>query len=450
LNAGVSTLKEAAGRSSRSAHLLSSEAARRLERTRRDRERLLASRKEAERAAAETHSTGVSLREAEETRRAAEAALETASQEAESARAAYGGLNRRLEVLQSAVWEGKNRLSTVSGELERLREVSGRDTESLGLKASGAAELVNRLVAAVRERRNRLRSSRGEVSSARSEVSAERTNLSRRSTGLAGELATLRAETSQLQERLARSEQAAGQAREELSEEWGADLEAARREAEHLPDEETAEAERNRLARNLKRFGDVNLLAISQRDQLAERLEFVAAQRADAEEAARDISRIIQDIDGEIESRFDGTFRRVRDSFRELMPRLMEGSSGELELSEEGVEIGLRLGRRGWRPLHVLSGGERALLALSFLFSVFLSRTQGDTGAFCILDEAEAALDDLNLARFLAVVDSYRASGQFVLVTHQKRTMAAADVLYGVTQDASGATAVVSKRLAGD
>lgn len=450
LNAGVSALEDAAGQFSRAAHLIASEATRRLERARRDRDRILANQREAERAEAEASSTEAALREAEETRRRAEAALEAASGEVETARAAYGELNRRLEGLRSAVREGRSRLSTVSGELERLREVSTRDTSGLGRTASGAAELVNQLVAAARERRNRLRSSRAQVSSTRNEVSAERTALSRRDTELAGELATLRAEISQLQERLARSEQAAERAREEISEEWGADLETARREAEHLPDEKTSEAERNRLARNLKRFGDVNLLAISQRDQLAERLEFVASQRADAEEAATDLNHIIQDIDGEIESRFDGTFRRVRESFRDLVPRLMEGSAGELELSEEGVEIGLRLGRRGWRPLHVLSGGERALLALSFLFSVFLSRTQGATGAVCILDEAEATLDDLNLARFLAVVDFYRASGQFVLVTHQKRTMAAADVLYGVTQDASGATAVVSKRLAGD
>ena len=101
--------------------------------------------------------------------------------------------------------------------------------------------------------------------------------------------------------------------------------------------------------------------------------------------------------------------------------------------------------------MRVLSGGERALLALSFLFSIFLSHPRGDSaGAFCVLDEAEAALDDLNLARFLAVVDSHRANGQYLLVTHQKRTMAAADVLYGVVQDASGASTVVSKRMQGE
>ena len=133
-----------------------------------------------------------------------------------------------------------------------------------------------------------------------------------------------------------------------------------------------------------------------------------------------------------------------------MVPRMMKDASGVLDLSEEGVEIGLRLGRRGWKPLRVLSGGERALLALSFLFSIFLSRPGGDAGAFCVLDEAEAALDDVNLARFLAVVDSHRATGQYLLVTHQKRTMAAADVLYGVIQDAAGATTVVSKRMQGE
>ena len=155
-------------------------------------------------------------------------------------------------------------------------------------------------------------------------------------------------------------------------------------------------------------------------------------------------------MDREIEVRFSETFGRVRGAFGEIVPKMLAGASGTLDLSEEGVEVGIRLGRKGWRPLRVLSGGERALLALSFLFSIFLSRPTGGSGAFCILDEAEAALDDVNLARFLSVVDSHRSGGQYLLVTHQKRTMAAADVLYGVVQDASGATTVVSKRLQGE
>ena len=89
-------------------------------------------------------------------------------------------------------------------------------------------------------------------------------------------------------------------------------------------------------------------------------------------------------------------------------------------------------------------------MALSFLFCIFLERSKGDPRAFFMLDEAEAALDDLNLGRFLAVIDAYKADGQLLLVTHQKRTMAAADVLYGTALDASSATVVVSKRLTGE
>ena len=300
----------------------------------------------------------------------------------------------------------------------------------------------------MRSRRSGLRRLRGEAAEARRRVSGERTTLSRRTVDLAGRLATARANAERLAEEVERAESAAATAGEVIQAEWGATLETARKEAEKH--EESTDGERQTLARKLKRFGDVNLLALSQEQGLRERHEFVSAQRADAEAAANELNRIIQSVDGEIETRFAQTFGRVREAFGEMVPRMLEGSSGVLDLSEEGVEIGLRLGRKGWRPLRVLSGGERALLALSFLFSVFLSRPGGDSGAFCVLDEAEAALDDLNLARFLSVVDSHRANGQYLLVTHQKRTMAAADVLYGVVQDASGATTVVSKRLQGE
>jgi chromosome segregation protein len=280
------------------------------------------------------------------------------------------------------------------------------------------------------------------------ELSESRAALSRRSVELAGELATVRAATDRLRDELERDELSASEALEEVESEWGATLDSAREESGSLP--EALEPERQRLARKIKRFGDVNLLALSQESQLRERHEFVSVQRADAEAAANELNRIMHDVDEEIETRFTETFGRVRAAFGEIVPRMLNGASGRMELTEEGVEIVLRLGRRGWRSLNVLSGGERALLALSFLFSIFLSRPDRSTGAFCMLDEAEAALDDVNLARFLAVVDSYRSDGQFILVTHQKRTMAAADVLYGVTQDASGATVVVSKRLSGE
>ena len=374
--------------------------------------------------------------------------LVAATAAAEKTGAAAADSDRRLSELRATLAAGASRKEAISRRLERsagsLEEGTG-DPDALATRAARAS---TKLVTAVRSRRNGLRRLRGEVAEAHRRVSAERTTLSRRTVDLAGKLATAHAHAERLAEEVDRAESAAAEAGEEIQAEWGATLETARQEAEKH--EESTDGERHTLARRLKRFGDVNLLALSQEEGLRERHEFISAQRADAEAAANELNRIIQSVDGEIESRFTETFGRVRDAFGEMVPRMLEGSSGVLDLSEEGVEIGLRLGRKGWRPLRVLSGGERALLALSFLFSVFLSRPGGNDGAFCVLDEAEAALDDLNLARFLSVVDSHRANGQYLLVTHQKRTMAAADVLYGVVQDASGATTVVSKRLQGE
>jgi chromosome segregation protein len=374
--------------------------------------------------------------------------LAAATATAEAADAAAADSDRRLSELRATLASGECRKKSISRRLERSANALEEGAGNAEAFAARAAQAATKLVTTVRRRRSALRRLRADGAEAHRHVSAERTTLSRKSADLAGKLATARAQVERLAEEVSRAESAAAEAGEEIQAQWATTLDAARQEAEKH--EESTDGERQTLARKLKRFGDVNLLALSQEEGLRERHQFVSAQRADAENAANELNRIIRSVDMEIESRFAETFGRVREAFGEMVPRMLEGSSGVLELSEDGVEIGLRLGRKGWRPLRVLSGGERALLALSFLFSIFLSRPGEDSGAFCVLDEAEAALDDLNLARFLTVVDSHRANGQYLLVTHQKRTMAAADVLYGVIQDASGATTVVSKRLQGE
>ena len=392
--------------------------------------------------------TEVALAEAEKNSDLMKKELAAATAAAEEASASAADSERRLSELRATLGAGASRREAISRRLQRSAgslEGGAGDLEALAARSANSA---TKLVTTVRPRTNGLRRRRAEAAEAHRRLSAERTTLSRRTVDLAGRLATSRAQAERLAEEVSRVESAAAEAGDEIQAEWGATLDTARQEAEKH--DESTDKERHTLARRLKRFGDVNLLALSQEEGLRKRHEFVSAQRADAEAAANELNRIIQSVDREIESRFSETFGRVSDAFGEMVPRMLEGSSGVLDLSEEGVEIGLRLGRKGWRPLRVLSGGERALLALSFLFSVFLSRPGGDSGAFCVLDEAEAALDDLNLARFLSVVDSHRANGQYLLVTHQKRTMAAADVLYGVIQDASGATTVVSKRLQGE
>ncbi len=448
LGPGVESFVAALHRLERASGQLSRQARRRQSSAAAARQRRL----EQERAAEELEGR-ISAAEAE--LEAAEAASEEARREladatarAEREREPFEELSRRRERLRSAVADGERRRWELERRLKAVRDISETGTERAERVSARSVELVRALTAVLRERRSRLRSRRSALTDEHRRVAEQRAACSREAVELAGQIATARGAAVRVQEDLERAERSSAAAAEEVRDEWGATLEEARREAEGLPRD--TDAERNRLARRLKRFGDVNLLAISQEQELRERHAFVAAQRADAEAAATELNRIIHEIDREIEARFTRTFGRVRRAFAEILPRMIRDSAGRLELTEEGIEVGLRLGRRGWKPLNVLSGGERALLALSFLFSIFLSRPEEPSSTFCMLDEAEAALDDVNLARFLAVVDSYRAGGQFILVTHQKRTMAAADVLYGVTQDASGATVVVSKRLSGE
>jgi chromosome segregation protein len=458
--ARVEALASLSTRMMRAARLLASEAGRRARKARVARERRSLDEAQIHKIESEISEIEDELREARGDEVRAKEKLDGALSAAESKYAASretaGSLARARTELQSAR-EHRARVSRGMAKL-KVGEVNASMNARLPELGRHLVERVRRLDEVARERLVRLRRSRTEAATLQARAAERRAALAGEAGDLAGEIARASSEAAALLGELSRAEEAAGAAEAEISEEWGATLEIARAADQALRSavvtERDLEHQRHSLVRKLKNFGDVNLLAISQEGALRERHEFVSAQRADAEAAATEIEHIIRGVDGEIEARFAATFREVRRTFREIVPRMLEGAEGELELSEEGVEVGLRLRGRGWRPLRVLSGGERSLLALSFLFSIFLGRfgvaSGNRAGVFCMLDEAEAALDDLNLARFLAVVDSYRARGQFLLVTHQKRTMAAADVLYGVTPDASGATVVVSKRLTGD
>ncbi len=455
--ARVETLVSLSSRTARAARLLGSETRRRAQKAAVARERRVADEANIRKMEAEISATEDELRGAREVEERTKEELDDVLSAAESKYAAARETAERLARVRTELRSAREHETRVSRELANLEAATNAGTNARRTEFSRRlVENVRRLDEAARERLARLRRSRSEAAGLRARAAERRAGLAGEAGDVAGELAGATSEAAALRGELSRAEEAAGAAEVEIFEEWGATLEIARAAVEALVETagEDRERERARLARRLKNFGDVNLLAISQEGRLRERYEFVSVQRADAEAAAMEIERIIQSVDGEIEARFEATFREVRRAFCEIVPRMLEGAAGELELSEEGVEIGLRLRGRGWRSLRVLSGGERSLLALSFLFSIFLGRFDVASGAhpgvFCMLDEAEAALDDLNLARFLAVVDSYRANGQFLLVTHQKRTMAAADILYGVTPDASGATVVVSKRLTGD
>ncbi|MGH2708751.1 MAG: AAA family ATPase, partial [Actinomycetota bacterium] len=206
-----------------------------------------------------------------------------------------------------------------------------------------------------------------------------------------------------------------------------------------------------RLERDLAAIGQVNPLAGHEVVALAEREEFLSSQIADLRSSRRDILKVVASVDQRIRDLFASALQDVSREYEHVFARLFPGGTGRLRLTdpadllESGVEVEARPGGKNLRRLSLLSGGERALAALSLLFAIFRARPS----PFYVLDEVEAALDDLNLHRFLGLIEDFRQTAQLLIVTHQKRTMEVADVLYGVSIRSDGASRIISERLSG-
>ena len=197
-------------------------------------------------------------------------------------------------------------------------------------------------------------------------------------------------------------------------------------------------------------MGPINPLALEEFEALQERHEFLQQQLDDVKESRRELHKIIKAIDEEIVNVFAAAFADVSQNFTALFETLFPGGSGRLRLTEPdnlrdtGIEGEAKPSGKTVRKLSLLSGGERSLTALAYLFAVFRSRPS----PFYVMDEVEAALDDVNLHRFLGLVNEFRDEAQLVIVSHQKRTMEAADCLYGVTMQPAGSSKVISERVA--
>ncbi|MGA7396464.1 MAG: AAA family ATPase [Solirubrobacterales bacterium] len=252
-------------------------------------------------------------------------------------------------------------------------------------------------------------------------------------------------------------------------------------------EEPLAQDEREQIDRRLtnlrlrrERLGPVNPLAQKEYEEAMEYVEQLVSQREDTERGLRELEGVIRDIDAEIKRSFDETFEATAKNFEEMIEQLFpkgsgrlrsvdlraaasakaestdesedEATAGEAEADEDdiaadfGVELEVTPEGKRMRQMSLLSGGEKAMTALAFVFAVFLARPC----PFYILDEVEAALDDTNINRFLELVRQFSDRTQFVIVTHQKLTMDAADVLYGVSMGGDGVTKVISRRLPRD
>jgi chromosome segregation ATPase len=350
-----------------------------------------------------------------------------------------------------AVWlELEARRRALEREVDRLQSNPGAPPpaanprlvaagERLVRSLAGAAEAGRRFEAPLRARVDAGGSRTGDAATALRELATREAELRRgaaeaseRAAAIDVELARLEAEQAVARRRLeeAGAEPAEGEDREAL--------------AERLV----------RLERRRETLGAVNPLAKQEYEEEKERLTELATQREDLERSLTELEKLRKELTETVERRFDETFAAVQQHFTDVAKTLFPGGEGRLRLSEPdedgpddgsepGVEIELRPVGKRVTKLSLLSGGEKALGAISFLFALFLARPC----PFYLLDEVEAALDDTNIGRFVELLRRYADRAQFIVITHQKRTMEAADSLYGVTMGADGVSQIVSRRV---
>lgn len=203
------------------------------------------------------------------------------------------------------------------------------------------------------------------------------------------------------------------------------------------------------LRERIRTTGPVNLAALDEYNSQKERYDFLAEQRDDLLRAEQNLNQVIQEMNRRARRLFSRTFKRVNKNFQAIFSQMFDGGEANLILNGKGDPLGANIeiyacpGGKKLRHIAQLSGGEKALTAISLLFSLY----QVKPSPFCILDEVDAPLDDVNIGRFVEMVKNLSLKSQFIIITHSKNTMAAADVLYGVTMEESGVSKVVSVNL---
>ncbi len=461
-------------------------------------------------ARAAVESALASVREADEARAGADEALRGAERAAADATEAHERSQRTLGRRRSEPGEGPLavRKAELEGELAAERRqaeqlAEQRRAQLARVELLRARQRADRLAAPVAERlRAAIAAAREAVEERVQALEAELAQDRQAGEQMAARLRDCAAREAGIQaalraagETVTESEVAAQRLRDQAAEVEAESAAVAERlalqdgeggDAEPLEPERAAElqARVERLTRRREQLGPVNPLAQDEYAEALAHVEELEGQREDLETALRELRTLIRDTDRQIEETFEATFQAAARNFEELVGDVFPGGSGRLRLVEDeqepqrviggqeitgterdeeaieaaadaeadadtpgerlpGVEIEITPAGKSTKRLTLLSGGEKSMTALAFLFAVFLARPC----PFYILDEVEAALDDLNLDRFLALLRRYAGRAQFIVITHQKRTMEAADWLYGVSMGGDGVSKVLSRRL---
>ena len=359
------------------------------------------------------------------------------------------GLNEQQEFLH-------RRIADIDGRLE-----ADSDAQAA---AAGRREQVERALGAVGALRAFVEERRIQVIAARDSLAQERQRQSVAVTERTEHLDQLRQERSVLEialedsrERLTRAEISEAEVKLRLEttiELLRRDLDiepevAEAAEPPEVPEGATPAGRVRELERELRLLGPINPLALEEFNELSQRHEFLEGQLEDVRSTRRELNRVIAAVDVEIQNVFASAFADVSSNFAQLFGALFPGGNGALKLTapddllNTGIEVEAKPSGKNVKKLSLLSGGERSLTALAFLFAVFRSRPS----PFYVMDEVEAALDDVNLHRFLNLGQEFRKEAQLLIVSHQKRTMEAGDALLGVSMQPGGSSRVVTERV---
>src|SRR5216684_412048 len=399
-----------------------------------------------------------------------QALAEVEREEAQSRDAVAGGESEqqereaRLRALQADLLRAREQAESVQAEVTRAKVSAAAVAERLEGVARSLARLSEQR-AEIEGRREKLQSEvvqgkeRASALEARGEVTrGELAALLKSGEELREELGRARALYDQGQERLRGGDEEVREARSGLEQGTRerhlmelAEVAQARREEALGLDEAQAEARMSALREKVDALGEVSLTAIDEAKEVGERFAFLTEQKQDLEDSLRKLRSAIERIDRASKERFREAFQLVNERFQQVFPRLFRGGYAELQLVEDpanpavepGVEIVAEPPGKKLASVNLLSGGEKALTAVSLIFAIFLIKPT----PFCLLDEVDAPLDEANVGRYNDMVREMSRSSQFIVITHNKRTMEGSDALYGVTMEEPGISKTVSVKL---
>ena len=408
--------------------------------------------------------------------------LQAISQEKDQVLTQLEAINQEMEDLNTAKADSSKQEDQILGEIDRLSNDLGQKRENLAsIKANleGLKDQEDRFLTVIDDLKADIKSfQEEEVSQAsRESLAAElkdlkadheakkdqEAQLKKREADLADQVQNLADQIKDQQDQIqdltqAKNKNEVSQSRLEVNldhqlnylvEEYGVSFEEASQKPDLDMDVDQAKDQVKSLKTATSNLGPVNLNAIEEYQQVAQRYDFLAQQQADLIEAKSELHQTMKEMDQEVKSRFKAMFDQIKDRFAQVFPQLFGGGRAELRLTDPddllntGVDIIAQPPGKSLSSLSLLSGGERALTAISLLFTII----QVSPVPFCILDEAEAALDESNVNRFGRYLQEFETDTQFIVITHRRGTMEEADRLYGITMQEKGVSKLISVRL---